>query len=376
MHGQQDGPQHLLLSHQVVQVGARVAPRAYRAGARRVKRAVVVGMAGVLEVEPALAREGRAHARRARGQHAVKHVDAAGHAAHERGGVAHAHEVARLVLGHVLGHKGGQRLEHHLVALPHRVAADAKAREVAARLQLRKRPQAKAKVHAALHDAKERLVRSGVRLPAALGPHAGQLDGPLHEGTRRGVAGALVKLHHDVGAQQLGDAHVLLGRPEHVAAVVVHGAELDALVGQLHVVAVAEHLEAARVGKDGPIPAHERMESAHLGHQLGPRPHGQVVGVGQQNLGAKVMERVGKQALYGCLRAHRHEDGRGHVAVGGVQHAGARVRGLILGHDVIGKPRAAVRRRGTVVLVVKLLVRRSVHASSSSRRPSSPAVLA
>ena len=234
-----------------------VATRAHRAGAGGIDGAVVVRKARVAEVEATLAGERRTHAARARRQHAVEHVDAHTHTAHEGGGVADAHQVARLVLGHILAHERCQGLEHGLVVFAHRIAADAVTREVAALLQMAQRAQAQVQVHAALNDAKERLVVAGMRLIAALGPHARQLNGALNVGARGGIARALVELHADVGAELHGDFHVVLGRPEHVTTVVVIDDKTHTLVGELDGVVMAKDLEAARVGKDGAVPVHK-----------------------------------------------------------------------------------------------------------------------
>ena len=253
-------------------VGSSVATRANRAGALRVKGAVVVRMHGVAHVEPSRKAKGPSHACGTSGQHAVVHVDAAGNTANERGGVAHAHKVAGLVLGHVLGHQRGQGLKHHLVALPHRVTANAIAREVGHVFELVQRPQAQVKVHTALYDSKERLrgALSGKMLgglvsgPATLGPQARELDGALHEGLGAWVARALVELHHYVGAKLTGNVHILLGAPVNVLTVIVDRTEGDALVCELDVLAVAKHLESARVGEDRSVPLHELVQAAHL----------------------------------------------------------------------------------------------------------------
>ena len=73
----------------------------------------------VAEVEATLAGECRAHAAGARRQHAVEHVDAHAHTAHEGGGVADAHQVARLgraLIRHMVTQKemlGGILLSMH-----------------------------------------------------------------------------------------------------------------------------------------------------------------------------------------------------------------------------------------------------------------------
>ena len=334
MHRQQNAAEHLLLRDHVANERAAVATRAHRAGAGGIDGAVVVRKARVAEVEATLARKRRAHAAGARRQHAIEHVDAHTHTAHEGGGVADAHQVARLMLGHVLAHERRQGLEHGLVVLAHRVAADTVARKVAALLQMAQRTQAEVQVHTALNDAKERLIVAGMRLIAALGPHARQLHRALDVGARGGIAGALVKLHADVGAELHGDFHVVLGRPEHVAAVVVVDDKAHALVGELDGIVVAEHLEAARIGEDRAVPVHKLVQSAQLGDGVLAGTHRKVIGVGKHDLGAELLDGLGRNTLDVCLGAHGHKDWRLDVAVRGVQYAGTRMRRRILGDQV------------------------------------------
>ena len=148
-------------------------------------------------------------------------------------------------------------------------------------------------VHAALHDAEQRLVGARMGLVAALGPHAGELDGAGDVALLSGVARALVKLHADVAAELLGDRHVVLGRPEHMATVVIGGDEAHALIGELDRIGMGEDLEAARVREDGTVPVHEVVQAAELGHRIGARAHGQVIGIGEHDLGAQVLHGLG-----------------------------------------------------------------------------------
>ena len=196
------------------------------------------------------------------------------------------------------------------------------------------RAQAQIQMHATLDDAKERLVIAGVSLVAALGPHTRQLNGALNVGARGGIARALVELHADVGTELHGDFHVVLGRPEHMAAVVVVDDKAHALVGELDGVVVAEHLEAARVGKNGAMPVHKLVQPAQLGDGVLAGTHGQVIGIGKHDLGAELFNGLGRNALDVCLGAHGHEDRRLDVAMWGVQHAGTRMRRRILGDQV------------------------------------------
>ena len=185
-------------------------------------------------------------------------------------------------------------------------------------------------MHAALDDTKERLVITGVGLIAALGPHARQLNRALNVGARGRIAGALVELHADVGTELHGDFHVVLGRPEHVATVVVVDDKAHALVGELDRVVVAEHLETARVGEDRAVPVHKLVQAAQLGDGVLAGAHGQVIGIGKHDLGAELLDGLGGNTLDVCLGAHGHKDRRLDVAVRGVQHAGTRMRRRVL----------------------------------------------
>ena len=234
------------------------------------------------------------------------------------------------MLGHVLTRERRQGLEHGLVVLAHRVATDAVTGEVAALFQMAQRTQAQVQMHATLDDAKECLIIAGVCLIAALGPHTRQLHGALDIGTRGGIAGALIELHADVGAELHGDFHVVLGRPEYVATVVIVDDKAHTLVGELDGVVMAEHLEAARVGKNGAMPVHKLVQSAQLGDGVLAGTHGQVIGVGKHDLGAELFNGLGRNALDVCLGAHGHKDWRLDVAVRGVQHAGTRMRRRVL----------------------------------------------
>ena len=111
-------------------------------------------------------------------------------------------------------------------------------------------------------------------------------------------------------------------RREQVSRAIVNGAELDALVLQHARAGQAEDLESAGVGEDGPVPAHETVQAAVRGHDVRARPEEQVIGVGQQHVGAELAQRARRHRLDGRLCADRHETRRRHVAVRSVQCAG------------------------------------------------------
>ena len=106
----------------------------------------------------------------------------------------------------------------------------------------------------------------------------------------------------------------MLGRP----------AALD-LVGD-PAVDQAEDLEAAAIGQDRPIPAHEAMQPAHTRDQLVAGLKVQVVGVAENDLRAVIAHLVGRQRFDGAARADRHKHGRLDRAVRGGDQAGAGAR--------------------------------------------------
>ena len=70
----------------------------------------------------------------------------------------------------------------------------------------------------------------------------------------------------------------MLGR-EHALRVVVGRPEPDALLGDLGQVEQAHHLEAAAVGEEGAVPAHELVQPARLAQGLDAGPGGISLGI-------------------------------------------------------------------------------------------------
>ena len=64
------------------------------------------------------------------------------------------------------------------------------------------------------------------------------------------------------------------------------------LLGDLRPLGEAEELEAAAVGEDRAVPAHEAVQAAERRDDLFARPQGQVIGVGQHHLRAGGAELV------------------------------------------------------------------------------------
>ena len=72
------------------------------------------------------------------------------------------------------------------------------------------------------------------------------------------------------------------------------------------------HLKAAGIGQDRVRPVHECMQPAKRGDALRRRPQHQMIGVAEQNLGARGAHVIVMHALDRGLRADRHEGRRVH----------------------------------------------------------------
>ena len=225
-----------------------VRPREVAAGvaiAALLDRREIVLERFVPQHEPAAARQRKPVARGTRLQNTVKEVDPAEHALQKTVRTADAHEVARLVFGHV----GTDRFEHVIhdgLRLADGQTADAVADEVHRRERLCAF-DAQIGINAALHDAEQRLIGTRVRLLTALRPAVRAVHRP--DGVRVILMriGAFVEAHGNIRAERFFDLHDLFGREEMLAAVDVR-AEHNAVLADVVDSGKAEHLEPAAVG--------------------------------------------------------------------------------------------------------------------------------
>ena len=108
----------------------------------------------------------------------------------------------------------------------------------------------------------------------------------------------------------------------------------------------AEHLEAAGVGEDRPLPVHEAVQPAMRAHDFGARPQHQMEGVAQHDLRAEALELLGRHRLDGAVGAHGHEGRRLDDAVRECAGArGARRRRCARSSNVglMRRPRGVIR---------------------------------
>src|SRR5688572_27862411 len=153
-------PQDLVHALKVMQVGTREMAAGV-ARASLVERLDLGAVARVPQLYEPAARVDPAVARTARGQHAIEEIDAGGDRGHDVLRRPYSHEVARPLDGQP--RRGVLEYSHHLaLGLAHRQPADG----VAVEPDLRELPQrlvAQRLVHAALHDAEERVAIALVR---------------------------------------------------------------------------------------------------------------------------------------------------------------------------------------------------------------------
>ena len=113
-----------------------------------------------------------------------------------------------------------------------------------------------------------------------------------------------------------------VGRPlrrQQVRRPVQVRSKLGAVVGDAPAPGQAEHLIAAAVGQDRPVPPDEAMESARPRDERVAGSEIEMVGVAEDDLGAEplaeVVQIAMRDALDGSLRSDRHEGRRLHDAV-------------------------------------------------------------
>ena len=299
---------------------AKISPAEMTAGvaiALLVQRRRVFGEAGVAQVELPRAQQRLPVAGNARRQHAVEDIHAARNPLDEVFRRPHAHQIAGLV-ARQLRRGESKRAQHRLLRLADGEAADGVAGEIERGEELHAlRPQVGE--DAALHDAEERLILAVMGGLAPLGP-AMRPRQRLHIVGVIVRRGALIQHHRDVGPQvHLDLHHPLRGEAVDGAVdvrtegypVVVDGAQRFAPLAARE----AEDLEAAGVGEDRPRPAHKAVQPAQTCDALIAGAQVEVVGVGEHEDRADLLQLTRRNRLHRRPRPHRREDRRGDDAV-------------------------------------------------------------
>ena len=145
-------------------------------------------------------------------------------------------------------------------------------------------------MRATLHDSEKHLARGIAMLREIVArsprPGARPRGRVARARFRRGRRNAFIEHHDDVGAKRDFDFERFFGREKMLRAVKVR-AERDAFVAHSAQIAEAEHLVAARIGKNCVRPRHEPMQPTHFADKFVAGPKIKMIRVGEQNLDAK-----------------------------------------------------------------------------------------
>ena len=157
----------------------------------------------------------------------------------------------------------------------------------------------------------------------------------LHRLGRRRQRHAFVELHADVGVEQRLDLQRPLRRQPVGRSVDVR-LERDAVLVELTEFRQRHHLEAAAVGQDRSIPTCKFVQAAERRHAFGARAQHQVIGVAENDVGARRLHLGHGHCLHRAGGADRHEGGRADDAARQRDRAGA---GRAVGRvDAEGEP--------------------------------------
>ncbi len=312
---------------------ADVAPAvlgACRAGTSLLYRTVIVGPAGVAHVQPAVHREQGAVAAVARGHHTVEEVDAPPHLVKQILRPADTHGIAKTVVWQA-GRDDVHGLPCLCTILPHRQAADGIGCSIKSREPLRL-PAAQKFIERPLHDGQENLLMTVFRLTLlerldpALQPAPCALRRVVRLFLFRGPADEMVERHDKICPDGSLDLDYFFWSEQVLAAVDV-AAEGDSLLPHLAEVAEGKNLETAAVHEDRSVPRHEPVQPAHFFENVYPGAEVEVIGVGERDLGAELLQLTGFDTLDRTHRADRHEIGGLHRSVIGFNHAPPRTPG-------------------------------------------------
>ncbi len=118
----------------------------------------------------------------------------------------------------------------------------------------------------------------------------------------------VVEDHCDVAAELFLNRDRTFGRDFDEGAIDVR-TKTNAGFVERHAVGEAEDLEAAAIGEDGAVPAHEFVEAAECGYGLLAGAEGEMVRVGEDHLCTGFGEAAGVDAFHRAERADGHEGG-------------------------------------------------------------------
>src|SRR5918994_1690508 len=130
---------------------------------------------------------------------------------------------------------------------------------------------------------------------------------------------ALVEHHRNIRSELRLNVDRRLRCQQMLAAVEMR-AERRALFVHFAPCREAEHLIPAAVSEDGLVPSDECVETTELSDTRSTRPQVKMIGIGEDDLGAQVVEIAMRHGFHGALSADSHERGRLNSTVSCLQH--------------------------------------------------------
>ena len=272
-------------------------------------------MAGILDIDLPTPRPGLPGPPRPAGQHAIHHVHPARYRSDDIIGLAHTHQIARLVPGQHI-RRVVQHAKHGLLPFTHGQPAD-RITIKADFNQFLRTCGTKFARYAALLNPEKRMAGTLAKCRfGAPGPAHRQFHTIGHRLVGCRQCGAFVETHHDIAPQQRLNLHRPLRR-EHMFRAVDMAAKGHALLGQFAQIGQTHDLKAARIRQYRPLPVHEFVEPSQRRDPLGCGAQHQVVGIAQQDIGAGRGNAFGHHRLYRRSGADRHEGWRADIAATG-----------------------------------------------------------
>ena len=143
---------------------------------------------------------------------------------------------------------------------------------------------------------------------AAFQPTERALTGGLYVLIGGRIFDTLIKGHSDIRAQIGLDAHGLLRAHKDPPTIDV-GGEGDTLLRDFPQPGEGKDLKSTGISEDGAIPVHKLVQTTHLPHHVIAGAQMEVIGVGELDLAADLLEVVGGDCtLDGPLGTHIHEN--------------------------------------------------------------------
>ena len=139
----------------------------------------------------------------------------------------------------------------------------------------------------------------------------------------------VIQSHHDVRPDAILKANGIF-RPDEDLRLVVGRLKLDPFFADFAQFAERDHLKAAGICEDVPVPAHELMQSSDVSQELPAWLGAQMIGIRQHDPAIQVLHLLASDALHDSLRPHWHVNRGQHLSMRQVHSQGPREAALIL----------------------------------------------